>query len=191
MDTGKNIQMEFNEEELQKKIEQITREIQETKEEGLRVYMATEIYKVATVTLDEDLASHVKRKKYFYIEIEDLQEKLDMLRLKVQEKEAREARVESETATLLAKSVSLDEEITVEIEKFTSMKERMAAMRKKNKNFHSNMIDKLQEMREKYPVYEQGANSGLYNAHPGATGEDEDEEIVYKPPFLVHLKGGD
>ena len=53
------------------------------------------------------------------------------------------------------------------------------------------MIDKLQKMREKYPVYKQGANSGPDNAHPKVTGEDDDKEIVYKPPFLGHLKGGD
>ena len=57
MDKGKNIKMELTEEELYRKIEQITREIQETKEEGVRVEMATAIYNVAVVTLDKDLAS--------------------------------------------------------------------------------------------------------------------------------------
>ena len=47
MGKGKNIQMEIAGEELQRKIEKITREIQEAKEGGLRVYMATAIYKVA------------------------------------------------------------------------------------------------------------------------------------------------
>ena len=56
MDKGKNIQMELTEEELQRKIERITQEIQEVKEEGLRVDMATAIYKAEAVTLDEDLA---------------------------------------------------------------------------------------------------------------------------------------
>ena len=133
----------------------------------------------------------MKRKKDVEMEIEDLREKLDMLRLKVQEREAREARIESETATLLDKSMSLDKELTVEMEEFSSMRESMAKPRKKNNVFHSNMIDKLQKMREKYPVYEQGANGGPNNAHPGATGEDDNEEIVYKPPFLCRLKGGD
>ena len=58
-------------------------------------------------------------------------------------------RIESETSTLLAKITSLDEELTVKMEKFTSMRERMAALRKKNKAFHSNMTDKLQKMGEK------------------------------------------
>ena len=46
-------------------------------------------------------------------------------------------------------------------------------------------------MHEKYIIYEQWANSGPDNAQPEAKWEDEDEEIVYKPPFLGHLKVGD
>ena len=46
-------------------------------------------------------------------------------------------------------------------------------------------------MHKKYPVYEKGANTGPDNAHLGVTGEDDDEEIVYKPPFLGRLKGRD
>ena len=83
MDKGKNIHMELTGEELPKRIEQITREIQEAKEGGIRVDMATTIYKAATVTLDEDLTSQMKRKKSVEMEIEDLREKFDMLRLKV------------------------------------------------------------------------------------------------------------
>ena len=132
--------MELSEEELQRKIEQITREIQETKEEGLRVDMATAIYKAAAVTLDEDMAAQMKRKKDVEMKTKDLQEKLGMLRLKVHEREAREARIESETTALLAKSMSLDEEVIVEMEEFASMRERMVALRKKNGAFHSNMI---------------------------------------------------
>ncbi|XP_015081454.1 uncharacterized protein LOC107025117 [Solanum pennellii] len=66
----------------ERKIERITREIQEAKEEGLRVDIATAIYKAAAVTLDEDLASQMKRKKDVEMETEDLREKLDTLRLK-------------------------------------------------------------------------------------------------------------
>ena len=110
MDKCKNIQMELTVEELQKRVERITQEIQEAKEEGLRVDMATIIYKAAIVTLDEDLESQMKRKKNVEMDTEDLREKLDMLRLKVQEREARESGIELETATLLAKGASLDEE---------------------------------------------------------------------------------
>ncbi|XP_015057541.1 uncharacterized protein LOC107003772 [Solanum pennellii] len=62
MEKVKNIQMELTEAELQRKIERITREIQEAKEEGLRVDIATAIYKAATVMLDEDLASQMKER---------------------------------------------------------------------------------------------------------------------------------
>ena len=72
--------------------------------------------------------------------------------------------IDSETAALLAKSVLLDKELTVQ----------------------SNLTG------GKYLTYEQGsANSGLDNAHPEVTEEDDDEEMVYKPPFLGHLKEGD
>ena len=121
----------------------------------------------------------MKRKKNVEIETEDLREKLGIFQLKVQEREEREARIESETVGLLSKNVSLDEELTVEMEELASIREMMAALRKKNKAFHSNMIDKLQRMREKYPIYEQEADSGPDNTHLVETGEDDDEEIVY------------
>ena len=63
MDKGKNIQTKLIEENLQRKIERVTREIQKVKEEGFRVDMTITIYKAAVVTLDEDLASEIKRKK--------------------------------------------------------------------------------------------------------------------------------
>ena len=67
------------------------------------------------MTLDEDVASQMKRKKYVEMETQDLREELDMLLLKVQDSEAREARTESETSTLLGRSMSIDEELTVEM----------------------------------------------------------------------------
>ena len=136
---GKKIQMELTEEELQRKIERITREVQEGKEEGLRVDMATAIYKAAVATFDEDQVSQMKRKKDVEKETERLRKNLDMLRLKVQEREEREARIDLETAALFSKSALLDKELTA----------------------HSNMMDR------KHPFYEQGAaNSGLDNACP-------------------------
>ena len=63
MDKGKNVQTELTEEELRRKIERITREIQRVKEEGLEVDVTTAIYKAAVTTLDEDLASQIKIKK--------------------------------------------------------------------------------------------------------------------------------
>ena len=46
------------------------------------------------------------------METESLRKKLDMLRLKVHEGKAREEKIDVETAVLLAKSVSLDKELT-------------------------------------------------------------------------------
>ena len=148
MDKGKNVQMELSIKELWRKIEWITREIWEAKEEGIRVDMVTAIYKVAAVTLDKDLTSQMKRKKDVYMEIEGLRKKLDTLWFKVQEIEAREAIINSEATDLLPKGVLLDKELTVQ----------------------SNL------MGGKYPAYEQGAaNSGPDNAHPKVTKEDDGE----------------
>ena len=47
------------------------------------------------MTLDEDMAAQMKRKKDVELETKDLREKLDMLQLKEHEREAREARIES------------------------------------------------------------------------------------------------
>ena len=142
MEKGKNIQMELTEEELQRRIKRITQEIQKAKEEGLRVDMAIAIYKATAVTLDEDFASQIKRKKEIEMETESLREKLDMLHLKVHEGKAREAKIDVETAVLLAKSASVDKELTI----------------------HSKLKG------GKYLAFEQGAdNNGPDNAHPELT----------------------
>ena len=155
MDRGKNVQTELTEEELRRKIDRITREIQKVKEEGLKVDMTTAIYKAAAVTLDEDLASQIKRKKEVEMETESLRKRLNMLHLEVHEEKARDAKINVETAVLLAKSASLDEELTT----------------------HSNLKG------GKYLTRDQGAdNSGPVNE---LIEEDDEEEIIYKPPFLT------
>ena len=100
-----------------------------------------------------------------------------MLRLKVQEREVRETRIESETAILLIRNESLDEELKAEMEEFTSMRERMASPRKKNKAFHSNMFEKLQRMREKHSVHEQESNTGPDYADPRETGKTRTRKL--------------
>ena len=94
MDKVKNVQTKLTEEELRRKIERVTREIQKIKEEGLKVDMTTAIYKAAAVTLDEDLASQIKRKKEVEMETESLRKRFSMLRLKVHEGKAREAKID-------------------------------------------------------------------------------------------------
>ena len=153
MDKGKNIQTKLTEEELQKKIERVTREIQKVKEEGLKVDMTTTMYKAAAVTLDEDLASQITRKTEVEMETEILRKRLNMLRLEVHEGKAREAKIDIETAVLSSKSASLDEKLTT----------------------HRNLKG------GKYLARDQGAdNSGPDRE---VIEEDDEEEIVYKPPF--------
>ncbi|TMW97213.1 hypothetical protein EJD97_005985 [Solanum chilense] len=155
MDRGKNVQTELTEEELRRKIELVTREIQKIKEEGLKVDITTAIYKAAATTLDEDLESHIKRKKEVEMETEILRKRLNMLRLEVHEGKAREAKIDIETVVLLARSVSLDEELTT----------------------HGNLKN------GKYLARDHGANnSGPDNE---LIKEDDEEEIVYKPPFPI------
>ena len=153
MDKGKNVQTELTEEELQRKIERVTREIQKVKEEGLKVEMTTTIYKAAVTTLDEDLASQMRRKKEVEMETESLRKRLNLLYLEIHEGKAREAKIDIETAVLSARSAALDEELAT----------------------HSNLKG------GKYLARDQGAN------HSGPSceviEEDDEEEIVYKPPF--------
>lgn len=52
---GKSIKMELIGEELQRKINQITWETQEVREEGLWVKFVASVYKVGTAMLDKDL----------------------------------------------------------------------------------------------------------------------------------------
>ena len=153
MDKGKNVQTELTEEELRRKIERITREIQRVKEEGLKVDVTTAIYKAAVTTLDEDLASQIKRKKEVEMETESLRKRLNLLRLEIHEGKAREAKIDIETAVSLARSVTLDEELAT----------------------HTNLKG------GKHPAREQGPD----NSSPGCEviEEDDEEEIVYKPPF--------
>ena len=153
MDKGKNVQTELTEEELRKKIERVTREIQKVKEEGLKVDMTTAIQKAAAVTLDEDLASQIKGKKEVEMKTESLRKMLNLLRLELHEGKAREAKIDIETAVLLANSASLDKELTTR----GNLKGR------------------------KYLARDQGAD----NSGPSCEviEEDDEEDIVYKPPF--------
>ena len=91
MEKGESVKMELTREELQRKIEQITKEIHEVRKKGLRDEIARAVYKFSIAMLDEDLASKMEKKRDIEIEKKDLKKKLDMLRLRIQEREAREA----------------------------------------------------------------------------------------------------
>ena len=153
MNKGKNVQAELTEEELRRKIERVTQEIQKVNKEGLKVDMTTAIYKVAVTTLDEDLASQIKRKKEVEMETESLRKRLNLLHLEIHDGREREEKIDIETTVLLARSVAFDEEQAT----------------------HSNLKG------GKYLARDQGAD----NSGPGreVIEEDDEEEIVYKPPF--------
>ena len=153
MDKGKNVQTQLTEEEVRRKIERVTREIQKVKEEGLKVDMTTTIYKAAVTTLDEDLASQIKRKKEVKMETESLRKRLNLLRLEIHEGKEKEAKIDIETAVLLARSATLDEEL---------------ATRSNSKG-------------GKYLARDQG--KGNKGPDREVIEEDDEEEIVYKPPF--------
>ena len=153
MDKGNNVQTKLTEEEVRRKIERVTREIQKIKEEGLKIEMTTAIYKAAVRTLDEDLASQMRRKKEVEMETESLRKRLNFLCLEIHEGKAREAKMDIETAVLSSRSAALDEELAT----------------------HRNLKG------GKYLARDQGAdNSGPDRE---VTEEDDEEEIVYKPPF--------
>ena len=78
-----------------------------------------------------------------------------MLRLEVHEGKAREAKIDIETAVLLARSASLDEKLTT----CSNSKggKYLARGQKADNNSPDNKV----------------------------IGEDDEEEIVYKPPFLI------
>ena len=117
--------------------------------------MTTAIYKAVVMTLDKDLVSQIKRKKEVEMESESLRKRLNMLCLEVHEGKAREAKIDIETAVLLARSAVLDKEL---------------ATRSNSKG-------------GKYLARDQGAG----NSGPGreVIEEDDEEEIVYKPPFPI------
>ena len=54
----------------------------------------------------------MKRKKDVEMEIESLRRRLNMLRLEAHEVKSREAKIDIDTAVLLARSAALDEELT-------------------------------------------------------------------------------
>ena len=87
------------------------------------------------------------------METESLRKRLHLLRLEIREGKAREAKIDIETAVLLARSATLDEEL---------------ATRSNSKG-------------GKYLARDQGTG----NSGPGreVIEEDDEEEIVYKPPF--------
>ena len=94
------------------------------------------------------------------METKSLRRRLDILRLEAHEVKAREAKIDIETAVFLARSVTLDEELVT----------------------HSNLKGR------KYLAREKGADDSCPDQE--SIEEDDEEEIVYKPPFPIVWKEG-
>uniref|UniRef100_M1DNZ5 Integrase core domain containing protein n=1 Tax=Solanum tuberosum TaxID=4113 RepID=M1DNZ5_SOLTU len=75
--------------------------------------------------------------------------------------------------------------------RYDTMNEETVAMRKEHDVFNKDITMRLQKIRGKCFFFNQEANNGPQDTHPGATEEDVDEDIIYMPPFLGRLKGGD
>ncbi|KAK4724719.1 hypothetical protein R3W88_027498 [Solanum pinnatisectum] len=119
---------------------------------------------------------------------EDLRMKLNRLRQEIQE--TRERRMEVEITTAIARVVNatLDEELVAKMTRYAIMNEEMAAMRKEHDVFNNDITMRLQKIHKKCSLFNQEANSGPEDTHPGVTEEDIGEEIVYKPPFQGRWK---
>uniref|UniRef100_M1D9J8 Uncharacterized protein n=1 Tax=Solanum tuberosum TaxID=4113 RepID=M1D9J8_SOLTU len=122
---------------------------------------------------------------------EDLRMELQRLRQEIQE--TREKRIEVEIATAVARAANtaLDEDLATKMARYAIMNKETVAMRKEHDVFNNDITMRLQKIREKCSFFNQEANNGPEDTHPGATEEDTDEEIIYMPLFLGRLKGGD
>uniref|UniRef100_M1DNL4 Uncharacterized protein n=1 Tax=Solanum tuberosum TaxID=4113 RepID=M1DNL4_SOLTU len=99
--------------------------------------------------------------------------------------------VELATTAAQAKSAALDTELVAKMARYSIMNEETVAMRKEHDVFIKDITMRLQKIRGKCSLFNQKANTGPEDTHPGATEEDTDEEIIYMPPFLGCMKGGD
>uniref|UniRef100_M1DE18 Uncharacterized protein n=1 Tax=Solanum tuberosum TaxID=4113 RepID=M1DE18_SOLTU len=121
----------------------------------------------------------------------DLRMELQRLRQEIQE--TRERRMEEEFATAVARAANavLDAKLAAKMTKCDVISRKTVAVRKKHDVFKNDITMKLQKIRGKCSFFNQEANNGPEDTHPGATEEYADEEIIYMPPFLGRLKGGD
>uniref|UniRef100_M1DNQ5 Uncharacterized protein n=1 Tax=Solanum tuberosum TaxID=4113 RepID=M1DNQ5_SOLTU len=122
---------------------------------------------------------------------EDLRMKLCRFKQEIREMGERKIEVELTTAAAQAKSAARDAELTAKMERYAIMNEETIAMRKEHDVFNNDITTSLQKIRGKCTFFNQEANSGPEDTYPVTTEEGTDKEIVYMPPFLGRLKGGD
>uniref|UniRef100_M1DES5 Uncharacterized protein n=1 Tax=Solanum tuberosum TaxID=4113 RepID=M1DES5_SOLTU len=122
---------------------------------------------------------------------EDLRMELQRLRQVIQE--TREKRMEVEFATAVARvaNAALDAELAAKMTKCDVISKKTVAVRKERDVFNNDITKRLKKIRGKCSFFNQEANSGPKDTNPGDTEEDVNEEIIYMPPFLGRLKGGD
>uniref|UniRef100_M1DG04 Uncharacterized protein n=1 Tax=Solanum tuberosum TaxID=4113 RepID=M1DG04_SOLTU len=120
---------------------------------------------------------------------EDLRMELQRLRREIQETREKRIKVEFATAVARAANAALDAELEAKMTKCDVINKKTVAVRKEHDVFKNNITMRLQKIRGKCSFFNQEANSGFEDTHPGATEEDGDEEIIYMPPFLGRLKG--
>uniref|UniRef100_M1DN57 Uncharacterized protein n=1 Tax=Solanum tuberosum TaxID=4113 RepID=M1DN57_SOLTU len=122
---------------------------------------------------------------------EDLRMELQRLRREIQETRERRIKVEFATVVARAENAALDAELEAKMTKCDVISKKTVVVRKEHDAFKNDITMRLQKIRGKCSYFNEEANSGPEDTHPRATEEDADEEIIYMPPFLRRLKGGD
>uniref|UniRef100_M1DGD2 Uncharacterized protein n=1 Tax=Solanum tuberosum TaxID=4113 RepID=M1DGD2_SOLTU len=122
---------------------------------------------------------------------EDLRMELQRLRREIQETREKRIEMEFDTAVARVANAALDAELAAKMTKCDVISKKTVVMRKEHDIFKNDITMRLQKIRGKCSFFNQEANSGPEDTHPGATEEDADEEIIYMSTFLGRLKGGD
>uniref|UniRef100_M1DIM3 Uncharacterized protein n=1 Tax=Solanum tuberosum TaxID=4113 RepID=M1DIM3_SOLTU len=122
---------------------------------------------------------------------EDLRMELQRARHEIQETREKRMELEFSTAVVRAANAALDAELAAKMTKCDDISKKTVIVWKERDVFNNDITMRLQKIRGKCSFFNQEANSGPKDTTPGAIEEDADEEIIYMPPFLGRLKGGD
>ncbi|KAK4721750.1 hypothetical protein R3W88_011983 [Solanum pinnatisectum] len=120
---------------------------------------------------------------------EDLRMKLNRLRQEIQETRERRIAVEIATAVAQAANATLDEKLATKMARYAIMNEETAVMWKEHDVFNKDIIRRLQKIHKKCSFFNQEANSGPEDTHPGVAEEDTEEEILAEHPYFTRSKG--
>ncbi|KAK4718444.1 hypothetical protein R3W88_016782 [Solanum pinnatisectum] len=120
---------------------------------------------------------------------EDLRMKLNRLKQEIQETRERRIAVEIATAIARVANVALDEELAAKMARHAIVDEDTVARWKEHNVFNNDITMRLQKIHEKCFFFNQEANSGPENTHPGSIEEDTGEEILAEHPYFTRSKG--